>query len=199
MRLDWTFTINLWSTLCRCCKKLGHLLTPSLLLSVNRQDVTFSTTPCSQTQYDTSSYTMRGQMEACLLGDAAVVTLPFNKLCYSQKQPPTHNLYTYAAWNHETMYSYWLYTSYPFTVFGSDTASPPFFSTPLSLSNWRLWEPDNKRDVGWGRGVWEGVKGMFQDAIAKFLQYPWMHPHLSLSHTHTNTLGECFLCCLLSR
>lgn len=186
------------STLCRCCKKLGHLLTPSLLLSVNRQDVTFSTTPCSQTQYDTSSYTMRGQMEACLLGDAAVVTLPFNKLCYSQKQPPTHNLYTYAAWNHETMYSYWLYTSYPFTVFGSDTASPPFFP-PLFLS---LTDASGNLIIKemWGEeGVCEREwKECFRMPLPSSYSTPECTP-ISLSHTHTNTLGECFLCCLLSR
>lgn len=61
-------------------KKLGRLLAQPLLLSVSSPDEEKQPWLQKRTGWDGElSYTIRGRMEACLRGDVAPVTLPFNK------------------------------------------------------------------------------------------------------------------------
>lgn len=157
----------------------------------------------THTQEETPSCNIRGHTEACLWGDVAAVTLPLNKRGTSSsvtlKNSRPHVTYTHMQPQIMKLCSPTDCTQPTLSLLLAVRVSPPSFSPSLSrthmeIQSTSLWEPDDKRDVGWGRGVRE------RNVSGCHCQVPTVPPNapLSRSHTQTHTLGECFLCSPLS-
>lgn len=126
-----------------------------------------------------ASYTIRGRMEACLWGDVAPVTLPFNKHTGAQLSLINSCPHTTCTHMQPEIMEVCTCTQPALSLVcsvcvcrGQHCVSAPSFPslslTHMEIKSTSFWEAGDKRDVGW-RMSFREEKKMLLDACAKSL------------------------------